>query len=157
MSKLVLDLITQLGRDSSDGNSIPRDGKSRSLAAWRTNRDGNVRARAREREKDKPFVKIVGSFQARAYEVIGMSVAVLHRQRSYSGAPKLVSTRCGICEVKVNFMYMRARARAESAAHSRTVTHSYNILTTGRGSPMRAREERTLELEVGIRARRVHE
>jgi len=116
-----------------------------------------MRARTRERERDKPFVKIVGSFQARAYEVIGMSAVVLHRRRSYSGAPELVSMRCGICKVKVNFMYMRARARAESAAHSRTITHSYNILTTGRGSSMRAREERTLELEAGIRARRVHE
>jgi len=115
---------------------------------------GQAGKETRARERDKPFVEIVGNFRTRAYEVIGMSAAVLHRQRSRSGAAELVSTRCGICEVKVNFMYMRARARAESAARPRTVTHSYNILTTGRGSPMR---ERTLELEAGIRARRVDE
>lgn len=45
--------------------------------------------------------------------------------------PGLVSTRCGICEVKVNFSaHERARAHAANTPGCWTIAHRYNILTT---------------------------
>lgn len=82
-----------------------------------------------------------------------MSAAAAAAEFSIGVIPEHVSTRCGICEVKVNLAYKRARVSRECRARAHAVTHSYNILTTGRDSSIRTRDrEKRRECCAGTRA-----